>query len=296
MDANAHYSEQFPGTYEQSTLPVLSRPPPKVPWPATDQTPIADPYTISCPEALAPQIPRVATPAPKPVPKPAPTPAAQASNTDKNASSKVRKPRKPANAAAGKSTLFWVHTDLESAAGGTKEETLKRIRSHVMSEHNRKKRLENTKRYKSKSFKHLALQSPETMPGALGPPYPPRVASSISSTPSSSSYSRRSSHATEQLDECQELVPVNMAANGSYYPVGAAEAWDDQWDDSWDDSNFDEVVDYQSRQSELAPTIWTYLGSGARDPFNTGHTQLTDRMMRHLQNCQCLLQHFRDAC
>ncbi|KAJ5307630.1 hypothetical protein N7476_008286 [Penicillium atrosanguineum] len=247
MDANGHYSEQFPGTYEQSTLPVLSRPPPETP--------------------------QVAAPAPKPV--------TQASSSEKNASSKVRKPRKSANAAAaGKSTLFWVHTDQESAAGGTKEETLKRIRSHVMSEHNRKKRLENTKRYKSKSFKHLAFQPPETAPGALGPPRPPLVTSSTSSTSSSSSSSRRSSQVMEQINHSQELMPVTTAATGSYYSVGAVEAWDD----SWDDSNLDEVVGYQVRQSEPAPTVWTYIGSGARDPFNTGHTQLTDRMMRHLQN------------
>ncbi|KAJ5137648.1 hypothetical protein N7526_003881 [Penicillium atrosanguineum] len=226
MDANGHYSEQFPGTYEQSTLPT----------------------------------PQVAAPAPKPV--------TQASSSEKNASSKVRKPRKSANAAAaGKSTLFWVHTDQESAAGGTKEETLKRIRSHVMSEHNRKKRLENTKRYKSKSFKHLAFQPPETAPGALGPPRPPLVTSSTSSTSSSSSSSRRSSQVMEQINHSQELMPVTTAATGSYYSVGAVEAWDD----SWDDSNLDEVVGYQVRQSEPAPTVWTYIGSVLWDLTQQAH-------------------------
>jgi hypothetical protein len=276
MDANDHYSEQFPGTSEQSTLPVLSRPSPEVPWPATDQIPVADPFTIPPPDTRAPQIPQVAAPA---APKPAQVQVAQPLSTEKNAPSKVRKPRKPANAAAGKSTLFWVHTDPQSAADGTKEETLKRIRSHVMSEHNRKKRLENTKRYKSKSFKHLAFQPPETVQESYEPPRPAPVASSSSS---SSSSSRRSSHVVEQLNRSQELVPVTTAVTGTYYPGGAVEAWDD----SWDDSNFDEVVGYEARQPEPTPAVWTYLGSGARDPFNTGHTQLTDRMMRHLQNCE----------
>jgi hypothetical protein len=284
MDPNEHYTEQFPARYEQSTLPVLSRSPPKVPWPATDQSPIADPYTISPPDALTPQTPKFATTAPPPAPPPA-----QATKTERNASSKVRKPRKPANAAAGKSTLFWVNTDPQSASTGTKEETLKRIRSHVMSEHNRKKRLENTKRYKSKTFKHLAFQPPETVPGAFRPPRPPAV----SPVSSSSSSSRRSSHVVEQINSSQELIPATTAAV-NYYPGGSVEAWDDSWndswDDSWDDSNFDGVVGYQSRRP--APSVWTYLGSGAHDPFNTGHTQLTDRMMRHLQNCEYHLRGF----
>lgn len=256
---------------------MLSRP--LAPWP-----PVADPYTISPPDACAPQIPPVsAAAAPPPSQQAAPSPA-QATSTERNASSKVRKPRKPPNAAAGKSTLFWVHTDPQSA-GGTKEETLKRIRSHVMSEHNRKKRLENTKRYKSKSFKNLAFQPPETVPGFLGPPRPPTA----SSASSASSNSRRSSHVVEQIDSRQELVPAISAAAVDYYPGGSVEAWDD----SWDDSNFNGVVGYQARQPEPAPPIWTHIGSGAHDPFDTGHTRLTDRMMRHLQNCECLSRRFQ---
>lgn len=292
MDPNGHYTEQFPGGYEQSTLPVLSRPPPAAPWPATDQSPLSDPYTISPPDALAPQMtPTDAAGPPPPAPQePAPKPALP-TNTERNASSKVRKPRKPANAATGKSTLFWVNIDSQSASGGTKEETLKRIRSNVMSEHNRKKRLENTKRYKSKSFKHLAFQPPETVPVASGPPRPPPVASSSSS---SSSSSRNSPHVVEQINTNQDLVPATSAVAVDYYPGGSVEAWDETWDESWDDGNFDGVVGYQARQPAPTPSLWTYIGSGAHDPFNTGHTQLTDRMMRHLQNCEYFVQGFKD--
>lgn len=291
MDPNGHYTEQFPGGYEQSTLPVLSRPPPAAPWPATDQSHVSDPYTISPPDALAPQMTPTDAAAPPPAPQePAPK-SVQVTNTERNASSKVRKPRKPANAASGKSTLFWVNTDPQSASGGTKEETLKRIRSHVMSEHNRKKRLENTKRYKSKSFKHLAFQPPETVPVASGPPRPPPAASSVSS---SSSSSRNSSHVVEQINTNQDLVPATSAVTVDYYPGGSVEAWDETWDESWDDGSFDGVVGYQARQPAPTPSLWTYIGSGAHDPFNTGHTQLTDRMMRHLQNCEYFIRGFKD--
>lgn len=36
----------------------------------------------------------------------------------------------------------------------------------------------------------------------------------------------------------------------------------------------------------VAAQPWTYLGQGAKDPFSMTHTQLSDRMFRHLQNCK----------
>lgn len=201
-------------------------------------------------------------------------------STDRNAPTKIRKPRKAANASAGKSTLFWVHSDPDSAAAGTKEETLKRIRSHVMSEHNRKKRLENTKKYKGKSWKHLAFQPPETIPGGMGPPRPP-----VSTPSSSSSSSRLGSQVSESPPLNNELVPTSSALE--YYPPvsSATETWTGQtWsEDTLEDGSYDEVVGYPTKSTRYSP--WSYVGSGAHDPFNTGHTQLTDRMMRHLQNC-----------
>lgn len=175
----------------------------------------------------------------------------------RNAPSKVRKARKNSNA-SGKSTLFWVNSDPQSAAQGTKDETLKRIRSHVMSEHNRKKRLENTKRYKSKTWKHLAFQPPAT--AVTVDPQPPPASASLNNG--------RSSAAIEYSDEPHELIPAGTTtyATSTAYPSSSG----------WDGNEYD----------ESAPmSIWTPLGQGARDPFNTGHTQLTDRMMRHVQSC-----------
>lgn len=267
-----------PGAYEQ-TLPVLSRSPP-APWPITDPTPQPDDRHTISPTTLPPTdlSPRDTNPPAKPQSAPQPSQPLQTPTAERNASSKVRKPRKAANATAGKSTLFWVHTDPQSAAGGNREETLKRIRSHVMSEHNRKKRLGNIK-YKSKSYKHMAFQLPETVPGTLdpprsAPPYPPRPPPASSSS-SSSSTSRRSSHAAENAPASQELVR-STSATVDYYNAAPAETWDA----SWDENGFDGGVTRTTPAS-----LWSYVGTGAHDPFNTGHTHLTDRMMRHLQNC-----------
>ena len=294
--------------YEQ-TLPVLSRPPAVAPWPATDPTPHPDAYALPNSSLAPTTYPANTGVVKQPYPAAAAPAAASASTNltsrksqssttapgttaERNASSKVRKQRKPANAAAGKSTLFWVNTDSESASGGTKEETLKRIRSHVMSEHNRKKRLENTKRYKSKTWKHLPFQPPDQVPRGMGPPRPPPAAPS--SSPSSrsgsgsvsgsgSGSSRRGSYAVETPRIKQEIVPVSMPGTISYQTQTSSGI--DTWDEN-DLEDFDGVVGYQPQAT--APPVWTYVGSGAHDPFNTGHTQLTDRMLRHLQNCESL--------
>ncbi|KAJ6171926.1 hypothetical protein N7470_000993 [Penicillium chermesinum] len=253
----------------ERTLPVLSRPP-------VDRAPDDILRSRTASGSLDPSSTKASAS------KKAQAPAASTS-ADHNAGTKVRKQRKPANASTGKSTLFWVNTDPESASGGTKEETLKRIRSHVMSEHNRKKRLENTKRYKSKTWKHLPFQPPEQIAGAMGPPRPPPTVplTSPSSRPRSGSASgSASSHRGSYVETPvikSELVPVSNTVIYQTQAIAETETWDEH-----NLEDFDGVVGYQPQAT--APPVWTYVGPGAHDPFNTGHTQLTDRMMRHLQN------------
>ncbi|KAL2822718.1 fungal-specific transcription factor domain-containing protein [Aspergillus cavernicola] len=216
-------------------------------------------------------------------------------DTGKSAVTKVRKPRKQGNAAQGRSTLFWVHNDPQSVAEGTREETLKLIRSHVMSEHNRKKRLENNKRYKSKAWKHLAFQPVETAASAStstasasAAPESSHQASRKTSRKtarlarpppfsSSSSASESSSPEPKLVDEEQE---AKVAGVGGDYAVVSADSLDD-------------YVRVKSESQELAvtqdPSPWTYVGQGMSDPFNTVHTQLSDRMYRHLQHFLCKL-------
>ncbi|KAJ5492786.1 hypothetical protein N7539_001532 [Penicillium diatomitis] len=197
---------------------------------------------------------------------------------ERNVPSKVRKPRKAANASVGKATLFWVNTDADSAATGTKEETLKRIRSHVMSEHNRKKRLESTKKYKGKTWKHLAFQPPETVSdGAV-------VSRNASLTPSSSSTSTQwESQVSGSSPVTHGVSPTTTSQGHRPSPTTVLENQDlpNGADVSWDEgTQGDEVIQHSSTLLRDSP--WSYVGSGANDPFNTGHTQLTDRMMRHL--------------
>lgn len=209
----------------------------------------------------------------------------------KGALSKLRKTRKTTNASNGRSTLFWVHTDPQSVSEGTREETLKRIRSHVMSEHNRKKRLENTKRYKSKTWKHLAFQPVETTSSnsssatAASAPAPSSASSSpafeqntTTSSPTIPS-TQHDQRAEQEHDQGQpqikeeegqfELAVTKRNDNVESYGVGAP-------------SQTQSVDPEQSRSSPP----WDGLGQGGKDPFNTLHTPLSDRMYRHLQHCK----------
>ena len=138
---------------------------------------------------------------------------------------------------------------------GAREDTLKRIRSHVMSEHNRKKRLENTKRYKTKAWKHLAFQPVETT-SATGQTGPSRVNSFSTECSSPSPFKREDDGPSDAVG-----FPACSSVAGS---EGHA-------------------VDALVVANE---TPWTYLGTGANDPFSMTHTPLTDRMLRHLQHCK----------
>lgn len=238
----------LPG-YEQ-TLPVLSRPSAAA-WAAD---PIHSPYHFD-------PIPVQNVTSTPPPPPPTPPPTAPSRKT----TTRVRKPRKNDNASAGKSTLFWVNSDQQTAAAGTTDETLKRIRSHVMSEHNRKKRMETTEQYNKSKWKHSTYQPPTTNSGALVPAQPVRPCISSSASLSGSQISEE-----QELEQVEELVTSTTVG----YPATQAA--------SWDDCSFGGTMAYPA-----GPSAWSYVGQGANDPFNTGHTQLTDRMMRHLRVCEC---------
>ena len=270
--------------YEQS-LPVLqSRPPTSTTWLAPDPTAHPGAYHVASRSAnFAPPIPPTGMTAPQPsvaqtaqrpdLESVLPAATTSTSGGQCNVPSKVQKSRKAASDSAGKSTLFWVNSDPKTATAKSKEETLKRIRSHVMSEHNRKKRLENTNKYKTQTWKHTAFQRPETNRRAMGPARP-------SSSSVSSSGNRRGVYAVDQSGPQLQLGTVVTTA-GEYHPAISAELWDGRFDEP-----YDEVIEYAARAA--APSVWTYVGSGTQDPFNAGHTQITDRMMRYLNNCEWL--------
>lgn len=248
--------------FGQQTLPVHTRPAWSVADPIHPGSVSAQSYPSSHPATAAPASQALPAPAPAPAHTNVPNTTAAAPNRH---ASKVRKPRKTANASAGKSTLFWVNSDPQTAAEGTKEETLKRIRSHVMSEHNRKKRIESTKQYNKNKFKHSPYEQPPVTESGPLVPVGPAAAPSIITPPASLAHSRISE---EQELDVEEVIPT--------YTTGYSEV-----SAPWDGSGYDGAVVYPH-----APTVWSYVGQGANDPFNTGHTQLTDRMMRHLRVCK----------
>ncbi|KAL4871420.1 hypothetical protein BDV12DRAFT_28550 [Aspergillus spectabilis] len=217
--------------------------------------------------------------------------------TGKAAVSKVRKPRKQGNASQGRSTLFWVHNDPQSVAEGTREETLKLIRSHVMSEHNRKKRLENNKRYKSKAWKHLAFQPVETAASSSATSTSASAPAAESSRQTTRKTSRKASHpappsstpsssskspSPEQFpikEEKEEEEDTTVADAGDEYAAVSVEPV----------NNFGIKAESQALTIVQDPSPYTYVGQGMRDPFNTMHTPLSERMYRHLQHFLCKL-------
>ncbi|KAJ5131053.1 uncharacterized protein N7515_007092 [Penicillium bovifimosum] len=252
-------AKDYSPAYEE-TLPVLTRPSAAA-WSADPIHP--DPFAAPNPIYVDPgttAIPNSQSSKPPTPPTPAPHPAPPALASSRHAPARVRKPRKNANhASAGKSTLFWVNSDQQTAAAGTTDETLKRIRSHVMSEHNRKKRMESTEQYNNSKWKQPAYPSPTSV-DALVPARSGRLSVSTSASVSGSQYSEE--QGTEEVEEMVTSTSVG-------YPVMPVASYDDS--------------EIRMLACVPSPSIWSYLGQGANDPFETGHTPLTPRMMRHLR-------------
>ncbi|KAG2419230.1 hypothetical protein HFD88_004025 [Aspergillus terreus] len=253
-------------------------PPQPYPTPAPSTSP-----SVSLPSRT---LPYVADTNPHPEPAPPPPEVVEPTRPDagKNSVSKLRKPRKANNGPGGRSTLFWVHTDPQSVSEGTREETLKRIRSHVMSEHNRKKRMENTKRYnKGKTWKHLAFQPVETAASSAAAPTtsttapshrsPSKTASPKSRISSDSSPS--SSPEEVKRESPQQAIAAVSDTRVVAYPASVTTA------DGYGGSPPFQPYVVETTQS-MSP--YAYLGPGGKDPFSVMHTPLTDRMMRHLQH------------
>lgn len=214
-------------------------------------------------------------------------------NTGKNAVTKVRKPRKQGNASQGRSTLFWVHNDPQSVAEGTREETLKLIRSHVMSEHNRKKRLDTNKRSKSKAWKHLAFQPVETTASSSATAGSSATAAPSATESSSRQASRRKSRKTARPAESTSSSSSSESPSPDELVKEEQDTAHGDVDEEYPMVSGDSVdsygVDADSKALAVLhdPTPYTYIGQGTSDPFNTTHTPLSERMYRHLQHCKC---------
>lgn len=187
--------------------------------------------------------------------------------------------------AGARSPLFWVNTDPQTVKRGSKEEQLKRIRSHVMSEHNRKKRLENTRRYnKSKTWKNLAYR-----PEPVGTSKHPRASGSSLSSPTSSSASDRSSSKSSASPENREdSPPGTLAISRSSGSLTSETSWVQSTSPS---STQDLLLDQLSaapRQDSFA-TSPPFIGSDGIDPFQATQVQLSQTQYQHLKYCMLTL-------
>ncbi|KAH8700894.1 hypothetical protein BGW36DRAFT_291974 [Talaromyces proteolyticus] len=192
-------------------------------------------------------------------------------------SAQVRPPRK----ANGRSPLFWVNADVQSVKGGSREETLKRIRSHVMSEHNRKKRLENTRRYnKNKTWKNLAFR-PDPAATSKSSQSPPTFFTSGSSTSSSSSpehASSKDSASPESGDDLPTGAVQKMQQDSNTFIADT---------DTFIVNTAPEMVESVQvdplQQGEiLLAHPWSYIGVGGSDPFNAVQVSVSNSHFQHL--------------
>lgn len=231
-------------SYRRISRPLISSLPPdwiastqeqnhfQWPGPRPEQTSTMDtrnlyqspcPVPVSVPVSVPEPNPAMSMSMPMPPTTTTTTPTTTTTKENKENEPKRKKP-------SSRSTLFWVHSDPQSATEGSREETLKRIRSHVMSEHNRKKR-ETTKRH-AKTWKHLAFQPVET---PVPEPTQNTAGPVVRKNPSKRR-DQRPERGDHEQEEAAEIVP---------WPVGRG-----------------------------------------LDPFSVTHTQLSDRMCRHLQHCK----------
>ncbi|KAE8550565.1 hypothetical protein EYB25_006793 [Talaromyces marneffei] len=185
-----------------------------------------------------------------------------------------------------RSPLFWVNSDPQTVQKGSREETLKRIRSHVMSEHNRKKRLENTRRYnKSKTWKNLAYR-PESMAASK---FSRAIESSIPS-PSSSSTSDRSSSKSSSSPEIRETSPPDsfkipkstgsMASETLISLLAPQDSTQDWTQESPQDQQISVIRKHETSSVPAAPYVGT---DDVLDPFQATQIRLSSAQYQHLK-------------
>jgi hypothetical protein len=211
-------------------------------------------------------------------------PAKKEDNDDKN---KMSQPQQ-SKTGGSRSPLFWVNSDPQTVQKGSREETLKRIRSHVMSEHNRKKRLENTRRYnKSKTWKNLAYRPEPIATSKLS-----RAIESSIPSPSSSSISDRSSSKSSSSPELRENSPPDslktsrstgsLASETSIAFSTSQDSTQDYTQDSPQDQQLSVISRHESNSVPTAPFVGT---DDLLDPFQASQIRLSEAQYQHFKFC-----------
>jgi hypothetical protein len=190
--------------------------------------------------------------------------------------------------ANGRSPLFWVNADVQSVKGGSREATLKRIRSHVMSEHNRKKRLENTRRYnKSKTWKNLAFR-PETVVKTNNSS-PTSLKASSSTSPSSSVTSSPPGNASSKDSTSPESTQDVPLPTESVSKLGSETAVAQTL-------SVPPVIEKSKWIPTNTHSPWSTLGASQMDPFNAAQVPVSNSHFQHLRLCKSYpLYHYMSA-
>ncbi|OKL56599.1 hypothetical protein UA08_08174 [Talaromyces atroroseus] len=174
--------------------------------------------------------------------------------------------------------LFWVNSDLQTVNGGSRQETLKRIRSHVMSEHNRKKRLENTRRYnRDKTWKNLAFR--------------PESASrlSISSTSNRSSSKASSSSSPEDKEHSFRKGGNIAKPKGVKTAAPARTSSADITRDQRLSATNTQYQDVYRQGPDAYKASPRRVATGDVDPFHAAQVRLSETQYQHLKFCTVFL-------
>ncbi|EED16352.1 hypothetical protein TSTA_014430 [Talaromyces stipitatus ATCC 10500] len=209
------------------------------------------------------------------------------SNKEDNGDDKSPTMSQQPKTGGSRSPLFWVNSDPQTVRKGSREETLKRIRSHVMSEHNRKKRLENTRRYnKSKTWKNLAYRPEPIATSRLSR----AIESSISPPYSSSSSSDRSSSKSSSSPEIREQSPpdsLKKSRSAGSLTSETSIAFSTIQDFSQESTSSTQSSPQEQQLSlvrhEASVPVAPRVGTDELDPFHATQVQLSESQYQHFK-------------
>lgn len=159
------------------------------------------------------------------------------------------------------SKLEWVHSDVQTVAGGQTQENRRIVRSHVMAEHRRKKRLQDLERYQKTRFNPLSLRLVQR------PSQGQRQASAAEQSP-------------EILSDASGPSDID---SGRSVPL----PWVYRVQDNAPEDGENQILSAKKGVSSWPnPSIWSPVGQGSGDPFATMAANLRGRMQGHLHYCK----------
>jgi hypothetical protein len=159
------------------------------------------------------------------------------------------------------SKLEWVHSDAQTVASGQTEENRRLVRSHVMAEHRRKKRLQDIERYQKTRFSPLPLRLMQR----------PAAGQTSSSVPE------------KHLKGSTDVTRSRDIAVDSFIPL----PWVDRLHDAGVEDEENQILSVNKvAAGQSNRSLCTYVGQGSGDPFCTMATNLTERMQGHLHYCK----------